>query len=154
MAGFFADTERVPPAAVLLGAAGAVPFGLAAAAQWLTLPHLPADAAQAAGIVYAAVILSFLGGIRWGTALELRSPRRQTSDFILSVLPALAGWIAVMLPGLLGVSLLIAGFLLQAQWDVVNADRGRLPAWFGRLRMGLTAAAVLSLIAMLVALLI
>jgi hypothetical protein len=38
---------------------------------------------------------------------------------------------------------------MQALWDVTAVEQGRLPRWFGKLRMILTAGAVVSLIAML-----
>jgi hypothetical protein len=40
---------------------------------------------------------------------------------------------------------------MQALWDVTSVEAGRLPSWFGKLRMLLTAGAVVSLIAALVA---
>jgi hypothetical protein len=75
-------------------------------------------------------------------------------EFATSVLGSLAGLAAVFMPELLGIGLLISGFLMQALWDVTSVEAGRLPAWFGKLRMGLTAGAVIALIAMLVSLLI
>ena len=47
----------------------------------------------------------------------------------------------------------MSGFLLQALWDVTSTDQGLLPRWFGRLRIVLTLAATLPLIAMLAAML-
>ena len=153
MAGLVQE-DRIPATAALLGGAGVVPFAVAAAAQWLTVPHLPAHTAMTAGLVYAALVLSFLGGVRWGTALATFSARRQSIEFMLSMLPPLAALVALLLPHLLAVSLLIAGFLLQGQWDVMSVEKGRLPSWFGKLGMFLTASAVLSLIALLLRLLI
>lgn len=139
----------MPVAAALLGWAGAAPFAFFAIAQWLPPPFLSAPSAFSGGLAYGAVILSFLGGVRWGNALGIGGGRHRSIALALSVLPALAGWTALALPPLLGVGLLIAGFLLQGQWDVMAADQGRLPGWFGKLRMLLTAAAVVSLLAML-----
>ena len=66
---------------------------------------------------------------------------------------AVAGGLrAIFMPEILPASaLLIAGFLMQALWDVTSVEAGRLPRWFGKLRMILTAGAVVSLIATLVA---
>ena len=80
--------------------------------------------------------------------------RRQAFEFATSVLASLAGFAALLLPPVLGLILLIAGFLMQALWDVLSVEAGRLPQWFGRLRMILTAGAVMSLIAILLRLLI
>jgi hypothetical protein len=118
------------------------------------VPHLPAAAAMTAGVVYAAVVLTFLGGMHWGFAASIVPARRQPAELALSVLPPLAACIALALPAFPGISLLLAGFLLQGQWDVMTAENGRLPGWFGKLGMLLTASAVLSLLAMLFRLLI
>ncbi len=149
-----AGTDRMPMAAALLGFAGALPFVFFAGALWLPPPFPSVPFAFSGGLVYGAVILSFLGGIRWGTALGMGEGEHRSMTFAVSVLPALAGWVALALPPLLGVGLLIASFLLQAQWDVISVEQGRLPVWFGKLRMLLTAAAVLSLLAMLLRLVI
>ncbi len=80
----------------LLGIAGLVPFyallGVVAiqdGASWVT----------PAFVGYAAVILSFLGGIAWGRALQSAAGR----EFRLSVVPSLFAWLALLLPEVLGV---------------------------------------------------
>lgn len=146
--------QRIPAAALWLGLAGLVPFAAAALAQFLAWPLLSPAAGMRLGLVYGVVILSFLGGIRWGRALLARPARMQAAEFIVGIVPALAALTAFFLPDLLALALLIAGFLLQALWDVISAEEGRLPPWFARLRMILTAGAVPSLIVLLLALLI
>lgn len=145
---------RIPSAALLLGLAGLVPFFAGAAALWASLPLLPPETGLKLAIVYGAIILSFLGGIRWGTAIGPYDTSRQTLEFSASVLGSLAGLAAVFLPAIPALALLIAGFLMQGLWDVMSVDSGRLPSWFGRLRMILTAGAVVSLIAALVAVIV
>lgn len=144
---------RIPAPALWLGLAGLIPFLAGAASQWASLPLLPAETGLKLVIVYAAIILSFLGGIRWGTAIGPYDQGRQALEFSASVLGSLAGLAATFLPPIPALALLIAGFLMQGLWDVMSADAGRLPAWFGRLRMILTAGAVVSLIAALLAVL-
>jgi hypothetical protein len=143
------EPSRIPPSALALGIAGLMPFIAAALLQWTPPTGLDSGWAAAAGSAYGAVILSFLGGIRWGVALGPIAARQRQNDFALSVLPSLAGWTSLLLPALPGLALLVAGFLLQALWDALAADAGRLPQWFGRLRMILTTGAVASLIAIL-----
>jgi hypothetical protein len=142
---------KIPGAALVLGLAGLIPFVAGAAAQWTRIPLLPSDAGLKLVIVYGAIILSFLGGIRWGTAIGPYDQGRQTLEFPASVLGSLAGLAAVFLPAIPALALLIAGFLMQGLWDVMSVDAGRLPNWFGRLRMILTAGAVISLVAALLA---
>ena len=145
------EIEPIPRAALWLGLAGVIPFWAAA------LGFLLAGAAPGfflhAGLAYGAVILSFLGGIRWGEALKGRGSRERAAAFGLSVLPSLAGWLALVIPAIPGLSLLIAGLLLQALWDVTSAQRGELAFWFARLRLWLTTLAVCALILMLLGLL-
>lgn len=144
---------KIPGAALLLGLAGLIPFFAGAAAQWASLPLLAQDTGLKLIIVYGAIILSFLGGIRWGTAIGPYDQGRQTMEFSASVLGSLAGLAAVFLPSIPALALLVAGFLMQGLWDVMSVDGGRLPGWFGRLRMILTAGAVISLVAALLAVL-
>ena len=145
---------RIPATALLLGLAGLIPFVAGAAAQWRPIPLLDAEGGLKLVVIYGAIILSFLGGIRWGTAIGPYDTGRQGVEFSASVLGSLAGLAAAFLPAIPGLALLIAGFLMQGLWDVMSVDAGRLPAWFGRLRMILTAGAVISLVATLVSLLI
>ena len=147
----FAEALRkIPAPALWLGVAGLLPF-------WLPLIPIysnglmPADRALLLQMVYGAVILSFLGGIRWGAALKLPRGPLQSTLFVLSVLSSLAGFAALVLPGVAGLILLVAGFLGQGAWDVQSAQRGELPGWFATLRAMLTAGAVIALIAGLVA---
>lgn len=152
-------TERnsptsIPGAALLLGLAGLIPFLGGAAALWAMLPGLAPERGLQLIIAYGAIILSFLGGIRWGTAIGPYDTRRQGLEFAASVLGSLAGLAAIFIPAVPALTLLIAGFLMQALWDVTSVESGRLPAWFGKLRMLLTAGAVISLTAALVAVLV
>jgi hypothetical protein len=146
----FADTlKKVPAPALWLGLAGLVPF-------WLPLVPLYAGGMMADGrallllMVYAAIILSFLGGIRWGAALKLPRGPLQSTLFVLSVLPSLAGFAALVLPSGAGLILLIVAFMVQGAWDVQAAQNRRLPPWFATLRAILTAGAVIALVAGLV----
>lgn len=152
-------TERnsatsIPGAALLLGLAGLIPFLGGAAALWALVPGLAPELGLELIVGYGAIILSFLGGIRWGTAIGPYDTRRQGLEFAASVLGSLAGLAAIFIPAVPALTLLIAGFLMQALWDVTSVEAGRLPAWFGKLRMLLTAGAVISLTAALVAVLV
>jgi Protein of unknown function (DUF3429) len=135
----------MPASAEALGAAGLIPFALAAASQWASLGPITPDFGYRAGVIYGAVILSFLGGIRWGAVLETHRSERQAVEFAGSVLASLAAWLALLLPPVMCLSLLIAGFLLQGLWDLIASEQGLLPRWFGTLRMWLTAGAASAL---------
>jgi hypothetical protein len=144
-------TARIPVAALLLGLAGLIPFAAGAASLWVPLPLLPPETGLRLVVIYGAIILSFLGGIRWGTAIGPYDASRQAPEFAASVMGSLAGLSAAFLPAIPALAMLIAGFLMQGLWDVMSVDSGRLPGWFGRLRMILTAGVVVALVAALVA---
>lgn len=143
------DHARIPPVALALGLAGLIPFAAGALVPWV--PDIAPGVGSRLLIGYAAIILTFIGGIRWGTAIGPYDGRRQSAELLGSVLGSLAGLAALFLPPILGLTLLIAGFLLQALWDVTSVEAGRLPAWFGKLRMLLTGGAVLALVLGLIA---
>ncbi len=141
----------IPSMALWLGLAGLIPFLAGALSLWMPLPVLQPEMGLKLAITYGAIILSFLGGIRWGTAIGPYDAHRQARELATSVLGSLAGLAAVFLPPIPALTLLVAGFLMQGLWDVTSVEAGRLPTWFGKLRMILTAGAVVSLIATLLA---
>lgn len=157
-----ARKQAIPTPALVLGVGGLIPFITTA----LTL-CFPATIVQLLGNgfsatdtqhyailalgAYGAVILSFLGGIRWGKLLNDKSRIRHWTPLALSVVPSLVAWFALLLAPLWMLSVLAAGFVLQYAQDIEAVKRAELPAWFGRLRTILTTGAVLSLLTGLVA---
>ena len=86
-----------PLFALRLGYAGLIPFVGGALLVWLVWPQMPMHAyATMALSAYAAVIVSFLGGIHWGIAFREAEPR--PSLFVWGIVPSLAAWVAVMMP--------------------------------------------------------
>lgn len=130
----------VPPVAATLGYAGAIPFiaGAMAIAWGLEPSPLPAL------LGYGAVILSFMGGIHWGVGMAGAAPDRHR--LVLSVVPALLGWLALLLEGRSGLLLLAAAFLLLVAYDLAAARKRTVPEWYPALRLPLTGIVVLSLI--------
>lgn len=127
-----------PRAAAWMGYLGLLPFlagaigmwaGVAVAGTWLA--------------AYGAIILSFVGAIHWGAAAS----RGQYAPlpYVLSVVPALIGWLALMLTPAAGLALMAIAF---AAWRI--AEHGLLdeyqPGWLRRLRTRLTAGASVSLL--------
>jgi hypothetical protein len=138
--------RAIPRAALALGLAGLLPFYLGAA-----LPFLGEPLARGFGAklfcLYAAVILSFLGGVRWGLAMTKKPPPVRTLAW--SVAPSLAGW-SVALAVIGGVSSGVGAggafavlFLLQYLWDQ-NAPHDGAPPWYPRLRLILTLGVLLA----------
>jgi hypothetical protein len=139
--------DRIRPAALTLGLAGCVPYWAAAFVVLGEIGPLSAPWVVWGLIAYGAVGLAFLGGIRWGLALRPQDARHQAWEIVLSTAAPLAGFAALIVPPVIGISVLIAGLLTHALWDQMCADTGRLPVWFARLRVVLTSLAVLPLLA-------
>mgnify|MGYP005838921109 CR=1 FL=1 len=131
-------TAAVPPVAAALGYAGAVPFVAGAVAVALaTLPPTPV-------LAYGAVILAFMGGIHWGLGMPGTKP--DGGRLLLSVVPALLGWAALLLGGRLGLLLLAATFIGLLLLDLATTRSGVAPPWYPALRVPLTAVVVASLL--------
>jgi hypothetical protein len=130
-----------PRAVLIYGLLGVIPF-VAPALAGLLWPALR-PAMLTILTLYAALILSFLGGARWGLTVGTAAPSPLTVS--LAMLPTLVG-LAILLmandrPACLG---LAAGLMVQWLWDVTAIG---LPGWYGRLRTILTAGAVTGLLA-------
>lgn len=128
------------PWALKLGYAGLLPFGAGALLSWLVYPDvLPYVLATMEG--YAALIVSFLGGIHW--AFGMLRPDTGPRRFLWAVAPMLLAWCAVIMPPYAG--LVVLGVLLVACYLVdrtVYPELG-LQAWL-TLRFRLTVVAALS----------
>ena len=134
-----ASSPGPTPQAERLAYAGLLPFAGGALLVWL----VRADAhpyVTLALSAYAAVVVSFLGGIHWGLAMRHSSP--PTLWLVWGVLPSLVAWVAVVMPPSAG--LVIHGLMLLACYAV---DRRLYPqqgaaGWLG-LRFRLSAVAAL-----------
>ena len=141
----------IPPAPLLLGLAGLIPFVWGAIT--VLLPDLGLWTAQVIGprfagpyvmLFYGAVILSFMSGVLWGFATKLEG-RQAASGYALSTLPAL--WAFFMTgggPTGAGVSLM-AGFAGLLGLDWLFWRYGVAPNWWMRLRILLTTVVLICL---------
>jgi len=128
----------LPALALQLGHAGLIPFVGGALLVWFVTPEARPYATLALS-AYAAVVVSFLGGIHWGIGFRDLSP----GLFVWGVVPSLAAWVAVMMPPSAG--LVIHGLMLAVCYLVdrrVYPAHG-LAAWL-TLRFRLSAVASLS----------
>jgi hypothetical protein len=123
-----------------LSYAGLLPFVGLAALMWVIqadLLHFVAVALTG----YAAVIVSFLGGIHWGIGF-LHASAASRFHFVWGVVPSLLAWLALLMPAHAALPLL--GLVLVACYAV---DRKTYPAvglshWLP-LRLRLTLVATL-----------
>ena len=140
------DSARAPIAAVVVGWAGVIPFVAGAIGPLVISDFGLAAFIAFATSVYGALVLSFLGGVRWGMAMGPLYGSDRTPGFVLSVIAPAAAWAALILSGFEGQAVLIAAFILQAWLDVKAVGEGRAPLWYAPLRIRLTAAAVVALV--------
>ena len=139
-------TARVPTAAAVLGAAGLLPLILALFVRLAggVYPDTPVPIVVGGlALSYAALILSFLGGIWWGVAATRATPQQLPGLMGIAVLPTLVALAVVGLAWnfpatastLLGVSIALTPIV-----DAGLARRGLVPAWWMRLRLPLSLA--------------
>ncbi len=135
--GMFLSRE-IPAAAGWLGGAGVVPFIALAIAAAAAPDAVWRELALRAFVAYSAVILSFLGGIRWGAALGNADTRRLAT----SVAPSLLAFGCLLLPSADALKVLALLFAVVGIFDVMKRPTPEWPAWFMRLRARLSGAVV------------
>ncbi|MEJ2514872.1 MAG: DUF3429 family protein [Gammaproteobacteria bacterium] len=140
---------HAPGAGAWLGYLGLVPFALALAGMLFGEPGAREYFARQF-LAYGAVILSFVGAVHWGVALS-GARRRPAARMLVSVLPALVAWAALLLPPAPAAWLLLAGFVGVRIWELTERGRSGLPDWYLKLRSRLTGAVALFLVVFAVA---
>lgn len=131
-------SREIPPAAAWLGGAGLLPFLLTAMVAVLAEKAELRQVGLDAFVYYSAVILSFLGGIRWGAHLYEITWRR----LALAVVPGVLAFACLLVARIDAVKLLALLFAAVGVFDVMRRPAPNWPAWFIRLRARLTAGAV------------
>lgn len=145
-----ANPSQIPLPALLLGLAGLIPF-VASAIASVVLEAPFKDRASFSLGAYGAVILSFLGGVKWGVALHDPKALKQWTPLVMSVVPSIIAWFILLLPPMYSLSLLAVALVGQYYLDSQSVEQGVVPVWYGRLRVILTTGAVLSVLSGLVA---
>jgi hypothetical protein len=125
-------------AANWLGAAGVVPFLLALLLAFFGRTPEQRELGARAFVLYSGIILSFLGGIRWGAALPAPSLRL----LALAVSPSLLAFGALLLPLAPAVVILAVSFAVVGLVDSTRGAHALWPQWFKQLRMRLSIAVV------------
>lgn len=127
----------------LLCIAAIVPFAtLALGGVWGPVGwRAPAETAL---VGYAAIVLGFFGGHRWGEEVGRRG---NAVLMFLSVLPAVAGWAGFLLilvrgEGRIGLMLLVGAMVVSAAWDLLSPA---VPRWYKPMRAMMAVGAIGSL---------
>lgn len=140
--------SQAPKPALYLGFSGLIPFGSAPLLMAATQSFYPELAY--AQVVYAAAIVSFLGGVRWGFAIPVGSPAQPDwMNLGNSVIPSLLAWIALLCKDNIteGAIIVMMGLGLSLHYDLTLLPG--YPSWFKAMRTVLTLVAIFSLVATL-----
>ena len=144
--------RSVPPIAILLGAAGLLPF-IAGSYGALSFDGDAARISLLGLAAYGAVILAFLGGVHWGFGLDAGSTqtiRTQRLRFGLGVVPSLIGWagLLVTFAGFpkIGLLVLLAGFIGTTIAEARGTQEGLVPQGYMLLRWVLSVIVILCLV--------
>ena len=119
------SASALPAGAARLAYLGLLPFAAGALLAWLLNRPGDLDAhafAMRAFSIYAATVISFLGALHWGAAMQRHEV--QSSVYAWAVVPSLLAWAAALMPAYAGLAL--HGALLLG---VYALDRARYPAW-------------------------
>lgn len=141
-----ASLKSAPAPALALGASGLIPFASAPIYLYQMQEFIPM--VGQAQLAYGAVILSFLGGVRWGKLVSLPPPIQPSwNQFTWSVTPSLIAWPALLLPHFQAANLaIVSGLGLCGYLDFKQS--GYQP-WFKGLRIVLTTVASVSMLSTL-----
>ncbi|GLH81893.1 hypothetical protein SSBR45G_68020 [Bradyrhizobium sp. SSBR45G] len=142
----------IPTSMRILGLAGLIPFVgfalLVIAGQGPV--RLMAVQAQ---IAYGAVILSFLGAVHWGLAVQAPALAGWWR-MAWGVTPALLGWAALLLPAAASLVLLAAALLAALIVDELCFGGGDGRSWFLKLRRLLSVGAMAAMLATFIAIIV
>ncbi|HIC81965.1 MAG TPA: DUF3429 domain-containing protein [Kiloniellaceae bacterium] len=139
-----ATLAAVPRPALVLGFAGLIPFLASALGVW-TAGYPRSLIALDIQLAYGAVILSFMGAVHWGLAMAGGAGAMSFHRLGWSVVPALAGWLALLLNPAYGVILMVIGFAGVYFGDLRSIAADNTPAWYKALRKPLTIIVIASL---------
>ncbi len=132
----------------IIGYCGLIPF--AALSLWYAMIDDPQRASfvLSALIAYAAIILSFVGAIHWGRSLH--EPHMVKSNLlqIISIIPVLLSWAAMLVPQEVGLVVLILGFGLIYLFDRIQY---RELYWMQKIRFNLSMGVLFTLLISLLA---
>lgn len=135
--------ESIPIALWVIALVALAPFPVAALLYGYGPPPLT-QAALTSLLGWSAVVLAFLGGVRWG--LETREPNPRTGRQAFSALCAVAAWVVLLAHGRVSDTWILGGFiaafLIQWLFDHQTPDT---PSRYPMLSTALTAGACISL---------
>jgi hypothetical protein len=122
----------------VFGLAGLIPFVGLAVIMAVGPAHWYA-ASQVLLTQYGALILSFVGALHWGYAVQQEVKGAEAwLRFGYSVVPALVAWLALQFPLGMGMQIIAMSLIVCLVVDLAWLRMAVLPVWFTRLRVVLT----------------
>ena len=130
----------------VFGLAGLIPFVGLAGIMAIGPEHWYA-ASQVLLTQYGALILSFVGALHWGYAVQQEVNGGEAwLRFGYSVVPALVAWLALQFPPGPSMQILAMALIACLVVDLAWLKMTALPVWFTRLRAILTTGGSASLL--------
>ncbi|GGB20266.1 hypothetical protein GCM10011380_07310 [Sphingomonas metalli] len=143
-----AADSRIPADSLIFGYGPMLPFVAAAIGLWALPPHWAALALQL-GIVWGALILAFLAGVRRGFGFGSNAASTFAEIATMLVYFVIAGLALIVPDATARLILLFIGFAAVVLLDTRAARHGDAPAHFARLRPPQIAIALVALVAMM-----
>ena len=107
------------------------------------------DKAAESMLYYAAVILTFLGAVHWGSVLVVANNSSvEQKRLWWAITPSLIAWVALMLPIQFSIVVLMLAFVLCWWMDKILYDQTEF-TWYIKMRLHLTIVVVTSLVLLL-----
>lgn len=139
----------MPRAPLILAILGLIPF---VGGSWMV--HMAEGGwlgiARFSMPIYAAIILSFLGGAQWGFALaDGARDTGRTIRLCVAMVPSIAGWLIMTLPFTAPQNKYLIFAALLVIWAAIDhfyARRGWVPDWYPGLRWPVTVVAAASMV--------
>ena len=129
--------HEIPAPAIILGGGGLLPF-LFLTGVSLTGNFMPSALAREILLAYSIAILSFMGAVHWGLAMNATPGDQPWRRYVVSVIPALAATATAFFDGGLQFVWLAICFFGLLLYDLFAVRRGEAPRWYPRLRWPLT----------------
>ncbi|MEM9356904.1 MAG: DUF3429 domain-containing protein [Pseudomonadota bacterium] len=137
------QVSKIPTTTLAWGWVGVLPFATLSLALLFGDTFIAGVARQVL-VPYAAIILTFMGGVHWG--LEMRGAGRGSLLYNSGIFPSLVAVAALVLPVHLALLALGVGFAGLLAFDLWMAQQGIIPRWYSKLRIQLTSAVLACLI--------
>src|ERR1700722_11752291 len=142
----------MPAIAIAFSLLGLVPLAFFAFGAVGHIPE-PAERMLVSLIDYAALILSFSGGVHWGLAL-LPGAVRPSARFGVGVLPLIVAWVGLVLGQMVSptvaLAVLIVGYLAMLLTEHQAAQRLLVPSGYLWIRWGFSVVSMVMMVMVLV----